>query len=189
MIFWNQSESDELTMHKIHVYPAKFPSLIVERAFEYARLNNYKIDRVGDIFCGCGTVALESKIKGIDFWGTDINPVASLISHAKTIDISATEFQRRLKHIINHYSTLQTSIEKYNKRLLYWHDVETYHELHNLLEAIRFINKNGKYREVFSMIFSSILKQCSRWLNRSIKPQVDPKKIPKSPIKIFCSTK
>ena len=28
--FWNQSEQKELSIHKVHVYPAKFPSLIAQ---------------------------------------------------------------------------------------------------------------------------------------------------------------
>jgi len=34
--FWNKVETPEIHMHKIHVYPAKFPSLIAKKAFEYA---------------------------------------------------------------------------------------------------------------------------------------------------------
>lgn len=33
--FWNQSEQKELSIHKVHVYPAKFPSLIAQKAIEY----------------------------------------------------------------------------------------------------------------------------------------------------------
>lgn len=35
------------------------------------------------------------------------------------------------------------------------------------------------YRKFFLCAFSNILKSCSRWLTKSIKPQIDPKKQPK----------
>ena len=34
--FWNTGEQKELLIHKVHVYPAKFPSLIAQKSFEYA---------------------------------------------------------------------------------------------------------------------------------------------------------
>lgn len=81
---WNDSNDSELIMHTIHSYPAKFPAFIAWKAFEYAQNEGVKIKNVSDIFCGCGTVALEAKIHGYDFWGCDINPVATLIARTKS---------------------------------------------------------------------------------------------------------
>lgn len=58
---WNDSENKELTMHTIHAYPAKFPAVIASNAFEYEKNEGIKINKVSDIFCGCGTVALEAR--------------------------------------------------------------------------------------------------------------------------------
>ena len=33
---WNFSNDTEFTMHSIHTYPAKFPSFIAKKAFDYA---------------------------------------------------------------------------------------------------------------------------------------------------------
>ena len=83
--FWNKSSSREARMHTIHNYPAKFPAFIADKAIAYALpYFNNSIKRVSDVFCGCGTVALESRIHGIDFWGCDINPVATLIAKTKS---------------------------------------------------------------------------------------------------------
>ena len=65
---WNSDEQRVFSMHSIHAYPAKFPPLIAREAFEYAKEENVNINSVADIFCGCGTVALESKIRNIPFW-------------------------------------------------------------------------------------------------------------------------
>ena len=34
--FWNNSDEKELGIHKVHVYPAKFPSLIAQKSLIYA---------------------------------------------------------------------------------------------------------------------------------------------------------
>lgn len=91
---WNDSEKIELRMHTIHAYPAKFPAFIASKAFEYARNEGVDINKVADIFCGCGTVALESKLHNYDFWGCDINPVATLIAKTKSSDYDVEQLER-----------------------------------------------------------------------------------------------
>ncbi len=39
---------------------------------------------VGDPFMGSGTILTESKLKGLNFWGTDINPLAFLLCKVKS---------------------------------------------------------------------------------------------------------
>ena len=81
--FWSKGGDRELKLHRIHAYPAKFPAFIPTKALEFAREQGLKVHRVGDIFCGCGTVAFEARRGNIDFWGCDINPVATLIARTK----------------------------------------------------------------------------------------------------------
>ena len=82
--FWNVGESPEHKIHSIHAYPAKFPAFIAEKAIEYAKKEDFPTKCISDIFCGCGTVAFEAKKQNIDFWGCDINPVATLIAKVKS---------------------------------------------------------------------------------------------------------
>src|SRR4029077_2702351 len=82
--FWSSGRSAELKRHRIHAYPAKFPAFIPTKALHFAELEGLKVRRVGDIFCGCGTVAFEARRENIDFWGCDINPVATLIARTKS---------------------------------------------------------------------------------------------------------
>lgn len=58
---WNFSNDAEFTMHCIHTYPAKFPSFIAKKAFDYAEAEGVNIETVADIFCGCGTLLLKPK--------------------------------------------------------------------------------------------------------------------------------
>ena len=178
-IEWNDSEKAELTMHTIHAYPAKFPAFIASKAFEYAKKEGVEIKKVADIFCGCGTVALESKIHNYDFWGCDINPVATLIARTKSCDYNPEKIEEYYEKIKRVVASMQIGIDEYknaNARLQYWFAEKSFTSLLKLYRAIEIVVDDEKYREAFECIFSAILKSCSKWLTKSIKPQVDPNK-------------
>jgi tagatose-1,6-bisphosphate aldolase len=59
---WNFGVHNELLMHSIHAYPAKFPAFIASKAFEYAKREGVEIKKAADVFCGCGTVALKLEL-------------------------------------------------------------------------------------------------------------------------------
>ncbi|MDF1496240.1 DNA methyltransferase [Caproiciproducens sp. CPB-2] len=175
---WNLSDIPEHKIHSIHAYPAKFPAFIAEKAINYARDEGINVTRICDIFCGCGTVALEAKRYGIDFWGCDINPVATLIAKVKSDEYIIGTLEKYYQAIINQYESININSEIYetaNERLQYWFDQEHYIDLKKLLMAINSM-PNNKYRRAFLCLFSSILKSTSRWLTKSIKPQLDPNK-------------
>ena len=176
--FWNTGEQKELLIHKVHVYPAKFPSLIAQKSFEYATKLEMNIERVADIFCGCGTVGVEACRKGYNFYGCDLNPVAVLLAEVKTTRYNAAEAIRIGKNIIENYKKKKPK-KKYkfaNKRLKYWYLESQYNELYHLKQQIDMFATEESYHKLFLCIFSSILKPTSKWLTKSIKPQIDPKK-------------
>ena len=176
---WNDCDDMELTMHTIHAYPAKFPAFMASKAFEYARGEGVNIRRVADIFCGCGTVALEAKNHNYQFWGGDINPVATLIAKAKSNQYDNAIFEHYYSQILMQYKSIELDSNVYtnaNARLQYWFKENTFCELLKIYMAINKSVLEEKYLEAYKCIFSSILKASSRWLNKSIKPQVDPEK-------------
>ena len=176
---WNDSEKIELRMHTIHAYPAKFPAFIASKAFEYARNEGVDINKVADIFCGCGTVALESKLHNYDFWGCDINPVATLIAKTKSSDYDVEQLERYyiiIEQNVNLIEIEDDAYKKANERLKYWFTEKSYIDLLKLYNTINLMVDNENYKDSFQCIFSSILKASSKWLTKSIKPQVDPNK-------------
>jgi len=185
--FWNTIDTPEIRMHKIHVYPAKFPSLIAKKAFEYAETKHLHLETVADIFCGCGTVAVEAKRKGLDFWGCDINPVAVLISEVKTHPYDVATVKTIRESIMSSFQTgeVQTEYSAANERIQYWFTERQYNDLDKLKAAITSNTTDNEYRKLFLCIFSSILKGTSKWLTKSIKPQVDPEKKPQNVIELF----
>ena len=90
---WSYSTQAELKLHRIHAYPAKFPAFITTRALDFAQDDGLRVRLLADIFCGCGTVAFEARSNSIDFWGCDINPIATLIARTKSGSYQQTRLQ------------------------------------------------------------------------------------------------
>lgn len=76
---WDADKKRESLIHRIHSYPAKFPAFIATKALHHAERQGIKVEVMADVFCGCGTTAVEARREDIDFWGCDVNPVATLI--------------------------------------------------------------------------------------------------------------
>ena len=188
--FWNIGEKAENRMHRIHAYPAKFPAFITSKAIKYIEgQNKSDINWVADMFCGCGTTAYEATRNGKNFWGSDINPVATLIAKTKSqiykdktlrdyFDIINVEFRKN--------EITQDEIYNINERIKYWFKEEQIEDLLKLKYSIhKSIPQKSKYLNFFLTAFSNILKPTSVWLTKSIKPQVDPNKKPANVIDTF----
>lgn len=179
---WNMPAERERRMHNIHAYPAKFPAFITTKAIHKAEENNISVKTVADIFCGCGTVAFETVRSGKNFWGCDINPVATLIAETKSNVYQDEQLQDFYDRIIAAYNTCNVDKSNriyFNERIQYWFDEEHIDNLLKLRSSIYLVVDDELYRNFFLCAFSNILKSCSRWLTKSIKPQIDPKKQPK----------
>lgn len=83
------AKTDYLT-HALHPYPAKFipqiPNALIQELSSVG-------DTVLDPFCGSGTTLVEALMLKRHTIGLDANPVACLISRAKTSKLSATEIE------------------------------------------------------------------------------------------------
>lgn len=186
--FWTENDQKPLKMHRIHWYPAKFPPYLVSKAFDYARNKNIKISNVVDFFCGCGTTPLESIKQGYNFWGCDINPVATLIASVKSRKYNSSKLDNYYNLIIENFDNSKNNKTKINnERLQYWFPQKQLKELDALLSAIKKEVPKGVYRDFFLCAYSNILRGCSRWLTKSIKPQIDPNKNIKDVISSFNS--
>lgn len=181
-VFWSKGSEHELRIHRIHAYPAKFPAFITTKALAFAKSRGKKVQRIGDVFCGCGTVAFEARRNGIDFWGCDINPVATLIASVKSSAYDPQKLHEYHEKIVNRFSRTTTRVRLTDTavaRLDYWYTDKRFRDLAKLRNAIeKNIPARSRYRRFFLCAFSNILKPTSRWLTKSIKPQIDPFKRP-----------
>ena len=82
--------------HNIHPYPAKFipqiPNALIRELSSPG-------ETVADIFCGSGTTLLEALLLRRNTVGIDANPLATLISRAKTTALADTAFEELSKHL------------------------------------------------------------------------------------------
>lgn len=181
--FKNVKSTQQWT-HGYHRYPAKFLPNLVEKLIEDYTTSN---DVVADLFAGCGTTLVEAKIHGRKSVGVDINPVAELITKAKIQPIDPAKLLSRFEALVLRLENYDA--KKYKKvivheRLDYWFAKENKLKIAFIYERIlRLRDENIKM--FFLVALSNVLKNCSRWLQTSTKPQVDPNKIPSDPFKAF----
>ena len=187
--FWNFGEDKEDSIHRIHSYPAKFPAFITTKALQYAQEKGVNVKTIADVFCGCGTTAVEAKKNGKNFWGYDINPVATLIARAKTGHYRDVALERYFSAVKNEFYSVGINEEDYrriNDRIRHWFEQKNIEDLLKLNKAIRLqIPDRSLYKKFFLCAFSNILKPTSKWLTKSIKAQLDPHKSPRNVMEAF----
>lgn len=187
--FWNTGDIKENKMHRIHAYPAKFPAFITSKAIAYAKEYGTKIEWVADMFCGCGTTAFEATRNGKNFWGSDINPVATLIAKTKSQVYKDTTLIKYYDLILFNYNQIiisKNDLENISERIRYWFKEKQIIDLLKLKYSVyQNVPRQGKYLNFFLTAFSNILKPTSLWLTKSIKPQIDPNKRPANVIDAF----
>lgn len=189
-----RTETSYLT-HGYHKYPAKF---IPQLAARVIKENSHAGDLVCDPFMGSGTTLVEAIVNGHRAYGTDVNPVAVLIAKAKTTPIDPAKLHREVQAVF-HY--LEAAILKRqgqelltsesfdvhlpsHSRIDYWFPIEQKHELAIILGKI--MSVPDKDIQTFLLCsFSNILKACSRWMMKSVKPTIDKHKEPASPFRTF----
>ena len=95
--------------HNLHPYPAKFipqiPNALIQELSSIG-------ETVADVFCGSGTTLLEALLLKRSAIGIDANPLAALISRAKTTPLTDSEF----REIEEHRSACERTLAKVESR-------------------------------------------------------------------------
>lgn len=176
--------STEQWTHGYHRYPAKFLPNIVKKLIE-----EYATDDcvVADIFAGCGTTLVEAKVHGKPSIGVDVNPVAQLITKVKTCALVPEKLLLEYNKLVGTFKSFKESDFQEvdaHERLDYWFKEQEKSKLLFLYKEIQKIEEVD-FREFFLVCLSNILKNCSRWLQSSTKPQIDKLKEPNEPFDAF----
>lgn len=178
--------STEQWTHGYHRYPAKFLPDVVRKLIEdYARNSNL----IADLFAGCGTTLVEAKVHGISSVGTDINPVAQLITKVKTTPLSPDSLQQAydaLVKLFEEYNESDYADIKKHERIDYWFSPSQKAKIAFLYDKILHIDVDDNIKDFFYVCISHILKNCSRWLQSGTKPQRDMEKVPEDSFDEFC---
>jgi hypothetical protein len=84
--------------HCYHAYPAMMIPQVARTLIERFAPSG-KCDLIFDPYMGSGTTLVEASLKGINSIGTDINPLACLISKAKTTRFDIDTIEKCLSEI------------------------------------------------------------------------------------------
>ncbi len=168
--------------HGYHRYPAKFIPQLVQQLIKRFAPDGKEI--ICDPFGGCGTTLVEAKISGRKSIGFDINPIAKLITQVKVTPISPKILKKYRTEFLANYEKTKGKTLRHHPRINYWFDTRTVKTLDRIYFSIKKI-KNPEVKRFFLCAFSHNLKNCSRWLMKSIKPQIDPDKIVPKPKESF----
>ncbi len=164
--------------HGYYTYPAKF---IPQLAARLIRELSVAGDIIADPFMGSGTTVVEAMMQTRVGVGVDINPVAHLVARVKSTPIEPDT----LKHTLAKFDFEHARpIIPMNERIDYWFPEKQKEKLGAILGAVVKI-KNETTRDFFLVAFAQILKSCSIWLQRSVKPTRDPHKTPADPFAAF----
>jgi tRNA G10 N-methylase Trm11 len=84
--------------HGLHPYPARMMPLVARWLIDKYALSSD--DVVLDPYCGSGGVLVESRLKGRNSIGVDINPLACLIARAKSTPIEPKLLEKRANDLL-----------------------------------------------------------------------------------------
>lgn len=177
--------SIEQWTHGYHRYPAKFLPNVVKKIIEdYAPNCNV----IADLFAGCGTTLVEAKAHGKSSIGTDINPVAQLITKVKTTLIEPTALQKAyeaLTALFDNYVESNYINKNKHEKIDYWFFPSEKAKIAFLFSLVNNAEFDEDTKDFFNVCISHILKNCSKWLQSSTKPQIDPDKTIPDPFDEF----
>jgi len=93
-----KNTSKNYLTHNFHSYPARFITQIPKKTIEFFTKEN---ETILDPFCGCGTTLVEAKLYNRNAIGIDLNPIATLVSQAKTNKLTNKQIKIIDKTLIN----------------------------------------------------------------------------------------
>lgn len=136
-----------------------------------------------DPFMGSGTTIVEAIVNQRVAIGTDINEIAYLVAKVKTTPLLSLVLLQtflEMEVVLKNRTNGQKSFYKekafahfnFHERIDYWYKPKQKEDLAIILHYILQI-ENQDIRDFFLVTFTQILKTCSIWLQKSIKPTRD----------------
>lgn len=164
------ADTKEFT-HCYHTYPAMMiPQIARKLICDYKPKGKFNL--LFDPYMGSGTSLVEALLVGVNCIGTDINPLARLISKSKTTYFNVQEIESLLSDIQMFEFTYESSkvINKDFSRMsnyTFWYSEEC---LLKLSFISQFINKlNSEIELFFNIALSEVVRECSFTRNSEFK--------------------
>ena len=168
---WNFRESDtkEYT-HCYHAYPAMMIPQVARRLINEFKPQG-KLDLLFDPYMGSGTSLVEASIAGINSVGTDLNPLARLMSRVKTTayDIEALEDEFckiRTDLMLFSYSSVRDRDFERISNYSFWYSEDSLLKLSYLSQLINTYSCN---QDFFNVALSEVVREVSFTRNGEFK--------------------
>lgn len=186
---YNKLDTNKWT-HGYHRYPAKFIPQLVEKLLDEYVKEDYAF--VNDPFMGSGTTIVSAVARGYHASGTDINKISYLITKVKSTPIEPTYLDAKLFDFFQKVDALKLPSnfiqeiveplipERHIERIDYWFSEENKTKIGMLLRII-YVERDEDIRDFLLSALSHILKNCSFWLQGSVKPTRHLKRTPSDP--------
>ena len=171
--------------HTLHRFPGKFVPQVARELLSLVGATAHSL--IGDPFCGSGTSLVEASVTGIPTVGMDLDPLAVVISEAKTTVLSPrqlTEVKRYWDARIGMENT--DTLESAVPNLYHWFKPDTARQLEFIKQkAMRL--EDEELRLFSLVVFSSIIRRVSNADDQTQKTYVSGtlKKAPPSPSEVF----
>jgi site-specific DNA-methyltransferase (cytosine-N4-specific) len=151
--------------HGFHKYPAM---MIPQIARKLIVDNKPDAKNLFDPYCGTGTSLVESGILGIDCVGTDLNPMARLISKVKTNKLDIEELELEIKRFSNTIEEIESKIIPNVINMDYWFKKDVQNFLGKINYFISTIT-NKDILDFFKVVFSETIRDVSLVRNSEFK--------------------
>ena len=169
---FNGVNTKEFT-HCYHTYPAMMIPQVARKLLTEKKPQNIDLKLVFDPYLGSGTTLVECCLLGIDCIGTDINPLAKLISEVKCkvfeINKIENEFEKineSFKKFRNDYKIKKNIVNITNHE--FWYDEIILKKLAFIEEKINEICQQENI-PFFNVILSEIIREVSFTRNNEFK--------------------
>ncbi|MFC7082518.1 hypothetical protein [Halorussus caseinilyticus] len=103
-IDWTFEGADtQYLTHGLHSYPARMIPQIPRTLFDYYKSKGVlsEGDTVYDPFSGSGTTAVEGRLHGLNAEANDVNPLACLLTFAKSIPLPREEVETARRELLD----------------------------------------------------------------------------------------
>ena len=122
---------------------------------------------LADPFCGGGTVLVEGLIAGRQVFGSDLNPIATLVATSRTALLSPEQLTRLTDELQGIYEKASAMIRENRSVYLHpailkyksWYKTNCFNELACLHDVIR--NHTSELKPLFQAVFSSLVVKYS----------------------------
>lgn len=166
---FRKADTKEYT-HGYHAYPAMMIPQVARTLIEEYRPKG-SLQTILDPYMGSGTTLVEAAVKGVDSIGTDLNPLARMMTKVKTTHYDERIIEAQLTELLFHLSfydaskVLNRNFERVSN-YSYWYSEEVLLKLSFLHQLI---DEYADDSDFFRLILAEIVREVSFTRNGEFK--------------------